>query len=111
MRVFTLVIAGAALALAFGSVDSQPRAHAGERSVLGAGEAGLLDEKFRFDTESGTGHLSTSFRRALVKVPKAYGNLVAVTESGGKSILWFQGQGIARNVILDSDALYQVQPE
>lgn len=113
MRTYLLgALSGAALAFAVLLPHAPQRVEADGRLALGGGEAGILDEKIKFRTESGSGQ-STSIRRALVKVPAGYGRLVHVSGNSASNVLWFQTEeGTIRNVILTSgDSLYHVEYE
>jgi hypothetical protein len=44
--------------------------------------------------------------RQHIVVPDFYGRLVAVTQDGGRALLWFQGEnGVVRNVVTDASSV------
>ncbi len=107
------VMAGVALGFVVAHHGAARSLRADQREVEGGGEAGVIEDKFKWKMETGTG-ASTEIRRFLVKVPAAYGNLVAAVPGGGKeTVLWFQGQdGTVRNVVLARpSALHQIEYE
>lgn len=92
-------------ALGLGRADAQR----GASSIVGAGDAGTVEETLTWKTLEGRAR-KVNFQRLVLKVPEFYGVLTSVT-GGDNSTLWFvDKKGVLRNVIIGNQVV-AVEPE
>jgi hypothetical protein len=96
----TLLIASLAAGLGFGLAHALRSAPAGAQvfsGVIGAGDGGTVTEEIVW-TKGGK-QLKDTVQRAIIKIPRAYGEQIAIT-TGDRNMLWYvDAHGVIRNVV------------
>ncbi|MHC4390535.1 MAG: hypothetical protein ACYS22_04360 [Planctomycetota bacterium] len=113
---FGALVAGSASMVATPKTSLWPAgaatAHAQGGLVVGAGQAGTVDDPVRWKIAKKRFQIAKA-TRSVVKVPEEFGRFVTVSGSREGSVLWFEGaDGSIRNVVLRvSDTLVKVDRE